>query len=171
MPSVDHGIADFQPNSVWGSTPAADSAEELTLPSGQTCRAKRMSVEAMIQAGLLAEADAITAMVTKHIKKAKGSKGAPAATDVSVGSLMKDPKAIGELVMMLDRLLPHVVLIPTVRLHFTEQKVGQTVVTKRIPVADREPDIIYTDQIGLEDKMFLFDWAAGGLGSMLAFRQ
>lgn len=168
MPSTNQ---DFQPNNVWGTTTPSGGEEELTLPSGQTCRAKKMSIEDMLQAGLLVEMDAITAMVTKHIKKTKGAKNVTqAAEDINVGSLMRDPRAIGELVMMLDRLLPHVVVSPTVRLHFTEQTVGKTKVTKMIPVDDREPGI-YTDMVGLEDKMFLFDWAAGGLGTMLAFRE
>lgn len=192
MPSTDHGLADPQPqhNAVWASTSAIGTEAELTLPSGQTCRGKKMSIEAMLAAGLLTEADAITAMVSKHVskvqgkgKKAKGRGETPAEPAVDVRSLMKDPRAITELITMLDKILPHVVVSPPVALHYIETTVGQTTVTKVIPeqslddqldrIAMREdrPGLIFTDQIGLEDKMFLFDWAAGGLGTMLAFRE
>lgn len=167
---------EVSPSNVWASTPATGSEEEVTTPLGQTCRAKRMSIEAMIAAGLLAEADAITAMVSKHIKKVRPGGKKPKKTDdpgdsIDVPSLMKDPKAVTEMITMLDRLIPHIVVSPVVRLHYTEQTVGKTTVTKTIPVEDREEGIVYTDQIGLEDKMWLFDWSAGGLNSMLAFRQ
>lgn len=177
----------FVPNTIWASSQATGTEEELTTPTGQTCRAKRMSIESMIAAGLLAEADAVTALVVKHIKKVrpggKQSKKGAAEPSVDIPSLIRDPKAVGEMITMVDRVIPHVVVSPPVALHYTETKVGNTTVTKTIPeeaeegkpsrIAMREerPGLIFTDQIGLEDKMFLFDWSAGGLGSMLAFRE
>jgi hypothetical protein len=169
-------------NNVWASTPATGEEEELTTPTGQTCRAKKMSIESMISEGLLVEADAITAMVAKHMKKVRPGgkqpkKGTEAVDALDVPSLMKDPKAVTEMITMIDRLLPHVVVSPPVRLHYTETKVGKTTVRKTLSEEDRAeireqvPGTVFTDQIGLEDKMFLFDWAAGGLGSMLAFRE
>jgi hypothetical protein len=166
MPSPD-----FTPNNVWASTAPTGKEEEVTTPNGQTCRAKRMSIDSMIAEGLLAEADAITAQVTKHMRKIRGAKGKPDSDTVNVPSLMKDPKAVTELITMLDRLIPHIVVSPVVRLHYTETLVGKTKVTKMIAIEDREEGIVYTDQLGLEDKMFLFDWAAGGLNTMLAFRE
>lgn len=174
MPS---DIEVFQPNQVWASTTPTGHEEELTTPSGQTCRARKMSIEAMIAAGLLAESDAITAMVAKHMKQPKARKKGPTppktdkVPEVDIPSLMRDPKAVSEMITMVDRIIPHVVVSPVVKLHYTETTVGKTTVTKMIPVADREAGVVYTDQVGLEDKMYLFDWAAGGLGTMLAFRQ
>lgn len=185
MPSDTH-------NSVWASTPATGHQEELTTPSGQTCRAKKMSIEAMISEGLLVESDAITAQITKHLTAPKAKRKAAGPTPpkkesptVDVSSLMKDKKAVTEMIGMIDRIMPHIVVSPVVKLHYTEQTVGKTTVTKLIPeeapdgevsresIRAKNPDqaIVFTDQINLEDKMFLFDWAAGGLGSMLAFRE
>lgn len=173
--------SDIQPANVWASTPATGSEEEVTTPNGQTCRAKRMSIEAMISAGLLAEADAITAMVAKHMKKVRPGAKKPRKSDdpidaVNIPSLMKDADAVREVITMLDRLVPHIVVSPPVALHYTEQTVGKTTVTKMISEEDRiemreaRPGLVFTDQIGLEDKMFLFDWSAGGINMMLAFR-
>jgi hypothetical protein len=168
----------FEINNVWASTDATGSEHELTTPTGQTCRARKMSIESMIAAGLLAEADAITAAVSKHMTKVKAGRKKTGPTppksqepEIDVPSLMRDPKAVSDLVKMLDTIMPHILVSPVVRLHYTSHTVGKTTVTKMIPVGDRKPGVIYTDQIGLEDKMWLFDWAAGGLGSMLAFRE
>ena len=179
----------FTPNAVWGSTAPTGTEEELTTPTGQTCRAKKMSIEAMIAAGLLVEADAITAMVAKHMKKVrpggKQSKKTADPTDaVDIPSLMKDSKAVSDMITMLDRIIPHILVSPPVALHYTETVVGKTKVTKTIPetsddlaaitresMREDRPGLVFTDQIGLEDKMFLFDWSAGGLGTMLAFRE
>jgi len=185
MPS-DHGLAEQQYNNVWATTPATGVEEELTTPTGQTCRAKKMSIEAMIGAGLLAESDAITAQVAKHMKKVKPGGKQPkknAEPDIDVVSLMKDPSAVNDLVSMLDHIMPHIVVSPPVALHYTETTVGKTKVTKAIPeeapegqpsrqaMREERPGLVFTDQIGIEDKMWLFDWSAGGLGTMLAFRQ
>jgi len=189
MPSADHGLAQpqsFAPNSVWASSDASGSEHELTTPTGQTCRARKMSIESMIAAGLLAEADAITAAVSKHMTqvKSKRSKKGPTPPknqqpEIDVPALMKDPKAVSDLIGMLDKIMPHIVVSPVVKLHYTEATVGKTTVTKKLTEEKREeiraehPDqvVVFTDQIGLEDKMFLFDWSAGGLGTMLAFRE
>jgi hypothetical protein len=177
MPSTNHGLAadstgqPFTPNNVWSSTPASGVEEELTLPSGQTCRAKRMAIEDMLAAGFLTDVDALTAQVTKHTRKVKGAKAKPDGEEVNVASLMRDPKAVSDLITMVDRILPYIVVSPVIHLHYTETKVGNTTVTKKIPVEDREFGGAYTDQIGFEDKMWLFDWAAGGLGSMMKFRE
>jgi len=175
----------FAPNSVWSSTTPDGQEQEVTTPSGQTCRAKKMSIEAMIQAGLLAEADAVTALVSKHLAKpkAKAKKGPTppknAESEIDIPSLMKDPKAVSEMIAMVDKIVPHIVVSPAVKLHYMETTVGKTTVTKKLTEEQREemrqenPDvmIVFTDQIDLADKMWLFDWAAGGLGSMLAFRE
>jgi hypothetical protein len=70
----------------------------------------------------------------------------------------------------MDKALPHIVVSPVVKLHFTETTVGKTKVTKTIPVEEREPGVVYTDQIDLGDKAELFNWAAGGLAAMAQFR-
>lgn len=169
--------SDFTPNSVWGSTAAQGSEEELTTPTGQTCRAKKMSIESMIEMGLLAETDAITALVSKHIRQVKGAKGRPDGQVLDEKAVLGDPTSLQAIIGLTDRVLPHIVVSPRVQLHYKETKVGQTVVRKKLSDEDRQvileehPGTVFTDQVGLEDKMFLFDWAAGGLQAMTNFRR
>lgn len=164
----------FTPNNVWASNTGADQGEELTLSSGQTCLVRKMSIESMINAGMLAEADALTASVQKHIKKGKqkGPKNAPQVTtqEIDESAFLTDPGALRSMITLMDRALPHIVVSPNVVLHFTEETVGKTKVTKMIKPEDRIEGVVYTDQIDFGDKVELFNYAAGGLGSMLAFR-
>lgn len=161
--------SDFTPNNVWGSS-SANGEEELILPSGQTCRAIKISVESMIQTGILADADVLTALVSKHIRKVKGGNGKADGQTLDEKGMLSDPKALQSIIGLTDKLMPHILISPSVQLHYTETTVGKTTVTKRIPEDERNPATIYTDMIGLEDKMFLFDWAAGGLQAMTNFR-
>lgn len=169
--------SDFTPNNVWGTN--SSEGEELTLSSGQTCLARKMSIESMINAGMLAEADSLTSAVTKYTKKVKGGQpskaaknGVPTTQSVEVDEqkFLSDPTALKSMITLMDRALPHIVISPVVRLHFTDQVVGKTKVTQMIPVEDRQEGVVYTDTIDFADKVELFNFAAGGLGSMLAFR-
>lgn len=161
---------DFTPNNVWSSAVPEGAEEELTLPSGQTCRARRMSIEGVITTGLLDQVDTLTAQVDKYTRTVKGGKGVADGTVVISDDIVKDSKALADLMIMVDALVPHIVTSPVVHRHWTEQTVGKTVVRKKISEADREPGKIYTDMIGLDDKMHLFDWALGGLEAFSSFR-
>jgi hypothetical protein len=160
----------FTPNNVWASATPEGAEEELTLPSGQTCRARRMSIEGVIQSGLVEELDGLTATVDKYTREVKGGKGVPDGTPVISDDLLSDTSALTSIMKVVDALIPHIVVSPNVVPHWTERVVGKTKVWKAIPIADREIGKIYTDMIGLDDKMHLFDWALGGLAAFSSFR-
>lgn len=168
--------SDFVPNTVWGSATPAASEFELTTPSGQTCRARKMTIESMIEVGILADADAITALVSKHVRKVKGGNGKADHTALDERAILANPDAIKSIITLTDKVLPHVVISPPVSLHYKETTIGKTTVTKKLTDEERAeiqaavPGTVFTDQIDLEDKMFLFDWAAGGLQAMTNFR-
>lgn len=176
MPSSDSYMGQargeqFTPNNVWASATPENAEEELTLPSGQTCRARRMSIEGVIQAGLVDQLDSLTGTVDSYTRKVKGGKGIPDGTPVIDDALLKDTEALTAIIGMVDNLVPHIVVSPKVVPHWSERVVGKTKVRKLIPVADREPGTVYTDMIGLDDKMHLFDWALGGLEAFSSFRR
>lgn len=166
----------FTPNNVWGSTAPEGSEEELTLPSGQTCRARKVTVTSMIEAGILNNADSLTAMVDQYTRTVKGGKVADGTTVVD-NKILGDSKALKMMIEMADRSLPAIVVSPPVTLHFSERTVGKTTVTKKLTEDERDelravtPGLIFTDQIDLEDKMELFEWGVGGLKAFSSFRQ
>lgn len=169
-------MPDFTPNNVWATSTPSRSEEELTTPLGQTVRARKMSMDGMIAAGILADSDALTSMVSKHTRKIKGAKGKPDRVEIDEKSVLRDSSAIVSLIGLMDKALPHIVVSPPVALHYEELTVGKTKVTKTIPedrrieMRENTPGIVFTDQVAFEDKVFLFDWAAGGLSNLIAFR-
>jgi hypothetical protein len=171
MPSTKH-------NNVWASTEPTTAAEDLELPSGQTCSAKKIGIEGLLDMGILAEADSLTAMVQQHTRQVKGGNGTADGVTIDEASLIGDKDAIKAIIGLADKAMPVIVLDPPVHLHYSTRKVGKTSVTKMLTPEDREkireetgqPELVFTDQIGFEDKMFLFDWAVGGLKSFTSFR-
>lgn len=160
--------ANFAPNNVWASNTPTEAREELTLPSGQTCLAKKVGIEGLLEIGILEQIDSLTGMVEKYAKEVKshGPSG-PSKAEIDQNKFFGDTEALKAVIGLADRALPVIVVSPKVKLHYTEITVGKTKVTKMIPPDEREAGIVYTDQVGFEDKMFLFDWASGGLKSFL----
>lgn len=160
----------FTPNNVWASAPIDGVQEELIMPSGQTCRARRISVQAVIETGMIGQLDSLTATVDSYTRKVKGGKGVPDGSVVMSDKLLGDTEALNLIIGAVDQIIPHVVVSPNVKLHYTQVKVGETVVTKLIKAEDRQPGQVYTDMIDFTDKMFLFEWSVGGLAGLTSFR-
>lgn len=171
-------------NNVWATAAPASAAgaepEFTTLPSGQTCWIRRIGIEGMIEAGLLSEGDSLMAIVDeRHIKRARNNAGKnPQVQEVAdeqmARNLMRDPKMLAKIIFFVDQTLPVVVVEPTVRSHFRilqpSNVPGELPDTVMIPAKEREPGAVYTDQIGLEDKMFIFQLCVGGTRDIETFR-
>lgn len=168
--------SDFTPNNVWADTAPAGVVEEVTTPSGQTCSAIRMGMEGLLEAGILTEADSLTATVANHTRKVKGAKGRADGVELDEQAVLRDPNALKGIITMADKALPTIVQSPRVILHYKVQKDGSTkaltpLERARIKQESSDPIVVFTDQIGLDDKLFLFDWAVGGLSKATSFRE
>lgn len=157
------------PNNVWGTSAPSTQTEFLTLPSGQTAYANRLGMEGLLMAGVLGQADSLTAYVGKeHVQRVRGAKGQPDGEKVNASSVMRDPEALRSIVKLVDMATPHIVSNPVVHLHFTVRDDDTTLI---IPMAERDKALIYTDQISFDDKMFLFNFAIGGTRDLQRFRE
>jgi hypothetical protein len=157
-----------QLKNTWGQNAPEGSTVTLTTPSGSQCEAIRTGLQGLVTAGVLGESDSLTSLVdAKHIRRVRGGKTGD-GEEINVESLMRDPESFGKIIMVVDRAIPHIVTWPTVKLHFTDEPDGSTL---RVPEDKRDQSTVYTDQVGLEDKMFLFNWAVGGTADMDRFRQ
>lgn len=157
-------MPEFTPNNVWGQKPVDDTME-LTVPSGQTCTARRIGLDALMEAGILGEADTLTGIVDrKHVRRVRGANGVADHDDIDADSVMKDPEALKAVMVLADKAVPHIVVEPKVVCHWDDK--GQS-----IPVERRVEGVIYTDMIGFEDKMFLFDFGVGGSSDVARFRE
>lgn len=159
-------------NNVWGASTLGQRTF-LTMPSGQTCWAKVVGLQGVLETGVMGEADSLSAFVGKnYIRKVRGAKGKADGEAIDAASLMKSPETLKKIVKMVDGLVPYVVVEPSVRCHYeTIQGEDGTTDTRMIPPEDRESGYIYTDQIGLEDKMFLFNFAMSGVQDAESFRE
>lgn len=157
-------MPEFTPNNVWGQKPVDDTTE-LTVPSGQTCTARRIGLDALMEAGILGEADTLTGIVDrKHVRRVRGANGVADHDEMDASSIMKDPEALKAIMTLADKAVPHIVVEPKVLCHWDDN--GES-----IPDAQRVEGAIYTDMIGFEDKMFLFDFGVGGSSDVARFRE
>lgn len=157
-------------NNIWGSQPAEGETELITLPSGQVARAMRIGLQTLVAEGLLGETDSLSSYVgEQHIRRVRNNKGKLVnKEEISASSIASDPEALKRVLLLVDRALPHIVVEPRVLSHVEDLPDGGT---KRIDSADRVAGAVYTDQVGLEDKMFLFQFAMGGVRDLERFRE
>lgn len=162
---------------IWANnTPQGEDApaENIVLPSGQECTARKLGMETLLVSGSLGEVDQLTAMVAQYTRKVKGAKGRPDGQEIDEAGMMGNPEALKTMITLADKLLPQIVVSPSVVLHYTTTEFKGQKYTKKIPGADRVPGQVYTDQIGLEDKFHLFRWAmtsdTGGVLALESFR-
>jgi hypothetical protein len=128
--------------------------EDLTVPSGQTCLVRRPGMEGLMKAGILANVDSLSHVVNeKHLQRVKGKK----TDQIDVSSLMGDQNALDEVVNVVDKVICHCVVRPTV-------------VRAPNDVTLRKPGVVYTDMVDLVDKMFIFNFVVGGTRDLETFR-
>lgn len=166
------GLPPQNVNAVW-STSGVGKRTFLTLPSGQTCWAVVLGLQGVLETGVLGEADTLTGFVGKeYVRKVRGAKGKPDGETIDAERLMRDPSALQKILKMVDGLVPHIVLEPSVKCHYRPvEGSADPNETVMIPQEERRPGQVYTDMIGLEDKMFLFNFAVSAIQDAETFRK
>lgn len=136
----------------WGSQ---GGQHELTLPSGQVILTKRPGPQGLMEAGLLEALDTLSAIVDGElIPKAEGQ--AP-ELKLDPAKLMQDPAKLESMLHMMNRIVAYVVIEPQVKMTPND-------------ITNREPGIVYTDQIDMDDKSFILQFAMGGTKDLETFR-
>lgn len=136
----------------WGGS----AYEDLDLPSGQLCLARKAGIQGLLEAGIIHEIDPLMGLVQQHQDRIEGK---PSPTDqATIMNFLKDEGNITSLVHMLDRIVCHVVVKPNVEMapnDITRRKIG----------------VIYTDMVDLMDKMYIMMWTVGGADTVAGFRE
>lgn len=132
----------------------ANKAHELDVPSGNTCLVRRPGVQGLIKEGLLDSLDSLTSLVQiEHIDSKDPKKMAEA-----VQGLAGRKEDLAKGMEMVDRALCAVIVQPKV-----------------LPVPkseeDRDPELLYIDEVDEEDKMFIFQYVLGGSKDLERFRE
>lgn len=148
-----------------------NKGEDLLLPSGNTAFVKRPGPTAFLTQGLLP--DSLTPIVQDAINTGKGIK------KEKMNSLTSSPEGIASMLDAMDKVLASVVMEPKVLYHRRPvvDEAGEPILSdgketfEDIPEEERDDDLLYTDDVDLEDKMFVFNFAVGGTRDLERFRE
>jgi hypothetical protein len=152
--------------SAWGKK--STKPVELDLPSGEVVLVKRVELPVLLASG--AFPDTLMSIVSDKIETATGQQDTPKEVDKElVEETVKDPKKLAELFEAIDKVVPLVVLEPTVVFHKRLVSPDSNEM-EIIPDEDRDDEILYTDVVDLEDKMHIFQFAVGGTRDVEEFR-
>lgn len=136
----------------WGGS----AYEDVPLPSGQLCLARRLGVEGLVKAGIVHDIDPLMGMVQMHEARMEG-KGAESNEKMAM-DLMKDEDKMASLFHMLDRIVCATVVKPHVEMAPND-------------ITRRKDGVVYTDMVQMQDKMHLMMWSMGGAEALAGFRE
>jgi hypothetical protein len=147
----------------WNLDPYID----LTFPSGQLAQVRRPGVPQLIDAGVLDSADTLGSLVDqKHLKRVKGQQ------QIDPASLMKDSANLITVMQLVDKVTAYMVIQPAVAEIWVEEMNDEgKKIRRKIRDDERDPNVVYCDVIGIEDRMFLFQYAVGGSTDLATFRE
>lgn len=157
------------------SSPAAfkkKTSVPVELPCGEWAVLKRPGMDKFLSAGFMP--DALSAVVRREIEHSNGSKPTTSES-LTEGMDMDD---VSDMMAAMDRVCAYVFVEPTCRWHMrpvmvdglsTLDEKGREVL-EEIPEDERDPDQLYTDELELEDKQFVFNVAVGGSPDLTRFR-
>lgn len=165
---------------------SARQGEEVPLPSGNTALIRRPGMESLFAAGVLP--DELTKIAIEQIEM--GQKGpqdhkpkqtAEGLDPEVMKKFLSGENAIADIFDSFDRITAMCVVEPTCLYHKRRVVDPQTGVQnvddkgrplmEEIPQSDREEDVIYTDDVDVDDKTFIFNFVVGGTRDIETFRQ
>lgn len=140
-----------------------DSSPLVEIPSGNWVRLRRPGMEAFLTAGFLP--DSLAKDIAKLVASKKGK-----AEDLKVLQ-EPTPEAVAEYMRAMDKIAAYCVTEPKVVWHERFATGTNDVVLEVIPEDERDSEVVYTDELDIEDKSFIFQYAVGGTADLSQFRQ
>lgn len=125
-------------------------AEPIELPSGNYMRVRRLGMENLMATGKMP--NGLMSTVRKAVERGTGMEG------VDMADVVGDEKQLGEMMGFLDDLTVMVAVEPKVHKAPEDE-------------ADRQDDVLYSDEIDMDDKSFLFQLSMGGTTDLESFRE
>lgn len=148
---------------------------DLELPSGNIAKVKRPGMEKLLAAGVIP--DQLTPIAMEAVNKGKGPTPQKSEEEV-LQEFLKDQSAMASIFSAFDKVTAMCVVEPKVRLHqYTAQDALRDAIPTgynvgdEIPEEEREEDLLYTDDVDMEDKTFIFQFVVGGDADLEKFRR
>ena len=126
----------------------------LELPSGNTCLVRPVGMDAFIKQGIIP--NTLLGLVQKSLKA--GTAEEMDDLDEFTAEALEDPEKLQSIFEVADSVTVYCVVEPPVHPVPTDRDA-------------READLLYVDEIDLDDKLFIFNFAVGGSRDLEAFRQ
>jgi len=140
----------------WKGRKAAGT-HPLPLPSGNTALCRRPGIDTFMKMGLIP--NSLMSIIQSSIQKAQlGRAPTPEEMAKEMAKLAEDTTKLGDVDYLADKVLCFVCVQPKIELPPDND-------------ADRDESILYADEVDMEDKMYVFQWAVGGTESLESFRE
>lgn len=142
-----------KPTSVTAWKKSTSQAPPIQLPSGNYMRLKKVGLQTLVKIGIMP--NSLMEIVTKTVDKGTGKDGG--LSDEQLAEMASDPKKVAELAGFMDSMVCFVAQEPEVH-----------------PVlggVERDPNLLYVDEIDEEDKAFIFQVVTGGTTDVEQFRK
>lgn len=133
----------------------ASKGFEQELPSGNVVIMRVPGLPTLLSEGLLP--DSLTSIIQSQINDRSGAKASNPGMDVST------PEELASMFDAFDKVFARCVVEPEVEFYRDSQ--GNS-----IPDEDRNDEIVYTDEVDLDDKIFVFNVVSGGTKDLEKFR-
>jgi hypothetical protein len=154
-PNLDNVGQTPTPASSWRGKQSSGN-HPVEVPSGNVALCRRPGIQVFMQVGIIP--NSLMSVISSMIGKAQnGQDVGPVEVDQAMEKLLDDPTKLKDIFELVDAVTCFICVQPEV---------------KRAPAEGeaRDPDALYVDEVVLEDKMFLFQWAVGGTESLESFR-
>jgi hypothetical protein len=125
----------------------------VELPSGNVIRMKRVGLQTLMKTGMMP--NSLLSIAQKAVDKGKGFEG---PTDEEMAELASDEGKLIEMMNFFDKMVCFVVAEPAIHL---PPQAG----------VERDPELLYVDEVDDEDKMFIFQVVTGGTTDIEQFRR
>lgn len=159
--------------STWKKNSGAH-AQDVELPSGNVAKIRIPGLPSLLAQGLIA--DSLMPMVNKQIdagKNGRVTKKSKQTTDQEIAELMRDPQKFQDMMDTFDKVLVACVVEPKVLYYkYTEDNApAEDLVNKVVPDDARDDETLYSDEVDMEDKSFIFNLVSGGTRDIETFRR
>lgn len=126
---------------------------ELEVPSGNVALVRAPGMQVFIEQGLIP--NTLMPIVQKAISEKKPPK---------MDELKITDESLAEMVQMIDAIAIYCVIEPA--LTTNKNPDGEV-----IPEKDRDNELLYVDEVDVQDKLFIFQFAVGGVRDLERFRK
>lgn len=129
---------------------------DVELPSGNVAKVRQIPMTTLLSDGLFP--DSMANIVRSSIDGKQSKAELEAQTNAQMAEMAEDPKKMLEMFSVIDKIMVQAVVEPAVQLPPEDDE-------------DRDDEVLYADEVDIEDKMFIFNFCVGGSKDIERFRE